>query len=102
MKIYLKSKNLIFYASLNQNSSNFIYKYFCQIHEIDKAYYNNYLFNLLNPKKGFITTLLSIDFGKNLIYNLLRISNRKLKKFFQKKYKISPKGKTIIQRLNIK
>lgn len=96
-----ESNNLIFYATLNKSAANFIGKFFEYINQLNHSYYIQFLVTLINPKGGFVKTLLGINFGEKLLYTLLKMTDHQVIEYFKMNYNNIPKGKLLCQKLNL-
>ena len=87
-----KTENLVLFATLNQNSVNFLESYFQYLSYFNKIFFLNFLYSKLNPKSGFVQNLFGNDFGERFLLRVLFISNQKIIKYFIQTYHKIPKG----------
>lgn len=92
-KKVLEKDTLLFYATLNENSVNFIEGLFKFINKTDRSFFLNYLFSLINPNGGFVKTLISLEIGKKLLFNVLMIFSPQHVEFFIQNYRHSSMAK---------
>lgn len=89
---FLERDSLIFYSTLNKSSAFFIENFFKLINKINRSFFLSFLYSLFSPQGGFVQTLLSLEIGRNLLFQILMTSSPQIIEYFIINYYSSPIG----------